>query len=277
MAALTCAAATGGELLVSALAKQLTEDDAPDLSFGASLELELKGLPGLHMVHRVGRVDASGRHEIRLVIADDALIVRDGLAALLRAGGLTVHDVTDTADGLLTLFERHRPDVVITDVRMPPTHTDEGLVAAERIRAMSPTTGILVLSQHPDPALAVRLLATSSRAGTGYLLKDHVTDLDLLIEAVRRVHCGGAVLDAELVDRMIRRRTRQLADLSERQRELLPLVTQGLTDEMIAARVGNTEAQARGDVGTLLSTLGLEPALTGTERVAALVDYLAQR
>lgn len=274
-AARIAAAATGGEVLVSTLVQALASEDTPDLIWGQPIELELKGLPGTTVVQRVDRAQSDGQRALRVVIADDAVIVRDGLAALLRAGGLLVDDVTDHGDGLVEIFTRHRPDVVITDVRMPPGHRDEGLSAAERIRELDPRAGILVLSQHADIALGARLLATSEEAGSGYLLKDRVTNLDLLITAVRTIYAGGIVLDAELVERMIKRRPAPLASLSDEERALFSLVAQGRPVSALAAKLALPEAQVAEDIEALFAALDLPLPPTEQHQARPLLALLA--
>ncbi|HEX6022228.1 MAG TPA: response regulator, partial [Solirubrobacter sp.] len=189
-----------GQVLVSAIVRQLVGDD-PDLSFGEERAVNLPGLAGRIALHEV-RYGA--RHKLRVVIADDAALVRDGVAALLRDHGIEVAGTASDATELHEAVARHRPDVALVDIRMPPTFTDEGLAAAERIRAGFPEVGVLVLSQHLDVRYALRV-AEASPGRTGYLLKDRVTDTQVLFDALERIAAGGCVIDEAVAEGLLAR------------------------------------------------------------------------
>src|SRR4051812_24849810 len=171
---------------------------------------------------------------VRVVIADDAVLLRQGLARLLREAGVDVCGEAGDGETLLQLVEAERPDVAIVDIRMPPTHRDEGLVAAEAIEARFPGTGVLVLSQYVEPSYAVRVLEQGA-AGCGYLLKDRVMDAREVVAALDRIAAGEVVVDRELV-RMLLERQRvhdPLEELTDRERQVLALMAEGLTDRGI--------------------------------------------
>ena len=168
------------------------------------------------------------RRVLRVVIADDAALVREGVAALLRDHGVEVAATAADAAGLHEAVARHLPDVALVDIRMPPTFTDEGLVAAERIRAGFPGVGVLVLSQHLDARYALRV-ADASPARTGYLLKDRVSDSRVLFEALERISAGGCVIDEAVAEGLVTRASAlaRIDELTEREREVLALVAEG--------------------------------------------------
>ena len=180
---------------------------------------------------------------MRVVIADDSLLIRDGLASLLRDAGVDVVAQTASADDLLLKIASYKPDVAIIDVRMPPTHTDEGLRAAEEIRRRYPDVGILILSQHVDVGIATRLLSESA-AGIGYLLKDRVTNLEDFTAALRRVAEGGSALDPQVVSQLLtkgRSADDSLNSLTPREREVIELVAEGRSNKGIGERLVITE------------------------------------
>jgi DNA-binding NarL/FixJ family response regulator len=214
-------------------------------------------------------------HSIRIVLADDAVLLREALAAALAAAGFdVVGQAADVAE-LLALVERQRPDVAIVDVRMPPTHTTEGLEAARRIREEHPRVGILVLSQYVETRYAVDLLREDP-AGVGYLLKDRVTRLPDLADAVRRVAAGGSVIDPEVVARLLGRQRRHspLDELTVREREILGLMAEGRSNPAIAERLTLELKTVEGHVRAIFSKLGLEPTVEDHRRVLAVLAYL---
>jgi len=178
---------------------------------------------------------------VRVVIAEDAVLLREGLARLLVDGGFEVVATVEDAMGLVTAVERERPDVCIVDVRMPPTHTDEGIRAAVELRRVRPSTPVLVLSQYVEERYATDLLAGST-VGVGYLLKERVADVSEFVSAVHRVAAGGTALDPEVVAQLLSRTRRRepLSNLTPREREVLALVTTGRTYADIALRTGFT-------------------------------------
>jgi DNA-binding NarL/FixJ family response regulator len=212
---------------------------------------------------------------MRVVIADDNLLVRDGLATLLEDAGIEVVARTSSPDDLMRDVDAHAPDVAIVDVRMPPTYTDEGLQAAHAIRERHPRMGIMILSQHVEVGMAMRLLAESPQ-GLGYLLKDRVADLDDFVATLRQVAGGGSALDPEVVRRLLSsaRGGGPLDTLTEREREALSLMAQGLSNHAIAAHLAITLRSTEKHVSSIFGKLGL-PA-TGAEhrRVLAVLQFL---
>jgi DNA-binding NarL/FixJ family response regulator len=211
---------------------------------------------------------------VRVVIADDSMIVREGMASLLRGAGVDVVGETATADELLREVDRQRPDVAIVDVRMPPTHTDEGLQAAHEIRTRHPGMGIVILSQQVEVGVALRVL-TEHLEGLGYLIKDRVMDLQEFLATLDRVAAGGTALDPEVVSRLLRTRDEgPLRSLTAREREVLELLAEGLSNQAIAERMTITVRSTEKYVSSIFDKLGL-PA-TGAEhrRVLAVLRYL---
>ena len=216
---------------------------------------------------------------MRVVVADDAVLLREGLARLLREAGFEVAGLASDAAELLELVGRTRPDVAIVDIRMPPTHTDEGLQAAKAIRKRWPGIGILVLSQNMHASYALELLSAGTE-GVGYMLKERVSDLAELASSVRRVGAGGSVLDPAVVSQLVGRR-RQGADphdpleqLSGREREVLALMAEGRSNKAIAERLFVSEYTVQKHVGNIFDTLRLPPSPDDHRRVLAVVAYL---
>ena len=265
--------ASAGQVLASALVRQLA-GDAPDLRFGEERDVSLPGLAGNLAVHEV-RWGERRKRTLRVVIADDAALVRDGVAALLRDRGVEVAGTASDAAGLHEQVARHRPDVALVDIRMPPTFTDEGLVAAERIRAGFPDVGVLVLSQHLDARYALRV-AEASPARTGYLLKDRVTDSQVLIEALERIAAGGCVIDAAVAEGLVARASAlaRIEELTGREREVLALVAEGRSNRAIAERLVVTQKTVETHIGQIFLKLGLREIEGEDRRVAAVLTYL---
>jgi len=212
---------------------------------------------------------------VRIVVADDAVILREGLARLLTEAGFDVVGLAGDADELLELVQRREPDVAIVDIRMPPTHTDEGLRAAKAIRQRHPAVGILVLSQHVHAGYAVELLAAGTM-GVGYLLKERVSDLAELASSVRRVGAGGSVLDPVVVGQLVDRRRVDdpLADLTGREREVLAAMAEGRSNSAIAERLFVTEHTIEKHVKNIFETLRLPSSPDDHRRVLAVVTFL---
>jgi DNA-binding NarL/FixJ family response regulator len=202
-------------------------------------------------------------------------LLREGIARLLEEAGLEVVAQAGDAEDLIRKVGGHKPDVAIVDVRMPPTHTDEGLRAAAQIRERHPGTGVLVLSQYIEEGYAMELLAEGA-AGVGYLLKDRVADLDRFVDAVRRVGEGGSALDPEVVARLLGRRRREdpLGELSPREREVLGLMAEGRSNHAIAAALVVTERAVEKHVTSIFSKLDLPPTADDHRRVLAVLRYL---
>jgi len=212
---------------------------------------------------------------LRLVIAEDSVLLREGLARLLEEAGFEVAGQAGDAEDLLRKVGAHKPDVAVVDVRMPPTHTDEGLRAAHRIRAEHPGTGVLVLSQYVDEGYALDLLSEST-VGTGYLLKDRVADIDALADAVRHVARGGSALEPEVVAMLLGRRRREdpLAELTPREREVLGLMAEGRSNAAIAETMVVTERAVEKHVTAIFTKLDLTPTVEDHRRVLAVLAYL---
>jgi DNA-binding NarL/FixJ family response regulator len=211
----------------------------------------------------------------RIVLADDAVLLREALAAGLRAGGFDVVGQAADVDGLLRLVDSASPDVVIVDVRMPPTHTTEGLEAARTIRARRPGQAILVLSQYVETRYAVDLIRDDP-SGIGYLLKDRVTRLEDLADAVRRVAEGGSVIDPEVVGRLLGRPRKHspIDELTPREREILGLMAEGRSNQGIADRLVLELKTVEGHVRQIFSKLDLEPSSDDHRRVLAVLTFL---
>jgi DNA-binding NarL/FixJ family response regulator len=213
---------------------------------------------------------------VRVVVADDAMLLREGLARLLGEAGFEVAGLAADASELLDLVERARPDVAIVDIRMPPTHTDEGLQAARQIRERWPQTGILVLSQHVHAGYALELLSAGTD-GVGYLLKERVSDLAELAASVQRVGAGGSVLDPAVVSQLVGRRRQDddpVTRLTGREREVLALMAEGRSNKAIAERLFVSEYTVEKHVGNIFTTLRLPPSPDDHRRVLAVVAYL---
>jgi DNA-binding NarL/FixJ family response regulator len=212
---------------------------------------------------------------MRVVVADDNVLLREGIARLLDEAGFDVVGQSGTADDLLLKVRSYTPDVAIVDIRMPPTHTDEGLKAAHEIREKHPQTGVLVLSQYIEPGYAMELLADSAE-GVGYLLKDRVSDIDEFLGAVRRVAEGGSALDPTVVSQLVGRRRRDdpLADLTPREREVLELMAEGRSNAGIAERLVITERAVEKHVTSIFGKLRLPAASEDHRRVLAVLAYL---
>jgi DNA-binding NarL/FixJ family response regulator len=213
---------------------------------------------------------------IRVVLADDSVLMREGIARLLIEAGFEVVGQAGTPDELLAVVRSSHPDVAVVDIRMPPTHTDEGLRAAEAIRAEHGTSvGILVLSQYVETTFALRLV-TDGAGGVGYLLKDRVEDLDDFAEAVRRIAKGGSVIDPEVVAQLVGRRRAKvpLDDLTEREREVLALMAEGRSNQAICDRLFLAPKTVEAHIASIFSKLELLPAPDDHRRVLAVLAHL---
>jgi DNA-binding NarL/FixJ family response regulator len=272
VAARLAAIARRGQVLASAVVRELAGAD-PELRFGRGREVSLPGVSGRMIVHDVEW--GGQRRMLRVVIADDAALVRDGVAALLRDNDVDVVATAANADELHEAVARHVPDVALVDIRMPPTFTDEGLVAAERIRAGFPEVGVLVLSQHLDARYAVRV-AGASPARTGYLLKDRVTDSRLLFNALERIAAGGCVIDSAVAEGLMARASAlaRIDELTEREREVLALVAEGLSNRAIAETLVVTQKTVETHIGQIFLKLGLRDVEGEDRRVSAVLTYL---
>ena len=213
---------------------------------------------------------------MRVVIADDSVLLREGLARLLTEPGFEVVGQAGDGDELLALVEDTHPDVAIVDIRMPPTHTDEGLRTARELRTRHPEIGVLVLSQFVRPSYALELLEGGAD-GVGYLLKDRVTNLNDLAESVRRVGSGGSVLDPSVVSQLVTRRRSgddPVAGLTDREREVLSLMAEGRSNRGIADRLFVTEHTVEKHIQNILAKLGIFESAEDHRRVLAVLTFL---
>jgi DNA-binding NarL/FixJ family response regulator len=213
---------------------------------------------------------------VRAVIGEDTLLLREGIARLLEAEGIEVAAMAADLEELLRKVRGHKPDVVISDIRMPPTHTDEGLQAARLIREEFPGTGVLVLSQYLDEDYAFALLSDGTE-GVGYLLKDRLTDGDRFVDAVRRVANGESALDPEVVSHLLGRRRDErtpLDDLTERERAVLAEMAEGRSNAAIAQRMYLSDRAVERHVTAIFAKLGLDTTPQSHRRVLAVLAYL---
>jgi DNA-binding NarL/FixJ family response regulator len=213
---------------------------------------------------------------MRVVVADDSLIAREGIVSLLLRAEFDVVAEAASAEEVVEAVDEHRPDVVVVDVRMPPTHTDEGLVAAREIRARHPRIGVVVLSQHVEAGIAMRLLAEQPE-GLGYVLKDRVTEIEEFATTLRRVAAGGSALDPQVFTRLLtaQRDDGPLAALTGREREVLGLIAEGFTNAAIAGRLVVTEGAVQKHVTSIFAKLGLPPGEDVNRRILAVLSYLS--
>jgi DNA-binding NarL/FixJ family response regulator len=212
---------------------------------------------------------------VRVVVADDTMLTREGIVRLLRETGIDVVAQAENAEELVRHVELSRPDAAIVDIRMPPTHTDEGLVAAQEIRTRHPAVGVLVLSQYVEPGYALRLLEDHPER-VGYLLKERVFDVAVLVDALRRIVEGESVVDPTIVSRLLGRRRREdpLAALTDREREVLGLIAEGLSNRAIGSRLFVTERTVEAHSKQIFTKLGLVSGPDSHRRVLAVLAYL---
>ncbi|MEU4829118.1 response regulator transcription factor [Streptosporangium sp. NPDC023615] len=214
---------------------------------------------------------------MRVVIAEDSVLLREGLARLLADGGIETVGVAGDGPGLVAAVAEHDPDLVVVDVRMPPTHTDEGLRAALEARAARPCLPILVLSQYVEEQYATELIGGGGVA-VGYLLKERIADVTEFLDAVRRVAAGGTVIDSEVIGQLLsgRRRDDPLESLTPREREVLALMAEGRSNTAVAGRLTVTEGAVEKHISSIFCKLGLGPATDDHRRVLAVLAYLGR-
>jgi DNA-binding NarL/FixJ family response regulator len=212
---------------------------------------------------------------VRVVIADDSMLFREGLVRLLEARGVQVVGQASTANQLAEAVDTIRPDLAIVDIRMPPTHTNEGLLAALELRLRHPQISVLLLSHHVESTHAAQLLTDNPR-GVGYLLKDRVTDMEDFIDALRRVAAGGSAIDPEVIAGLLSRQRANdpLAGLTPREREVLALMAEGRSNPAISGRLFLTSKTVETHVARIFIKLGLPPATSDHRRVLAVITYL---
>jgi DNA-binding NarL/FixJ family response regulator/class 3 adenylate cyclase len=240
--------------------------DFPPLRLGLSVDAQAEP---------VGGSTQKDEESLRVALAEDGVLLREGIARLLTDAGFDVVGQSGTADDLRLNTRSYSPHVAVVDIRMPPTQTDEGLRAAQEIRAKHPDVGVLVLSQHVEPTYAMELLAESAE-GVGYLLKDRVADVDEFVAAVRRVAEGGSALDPSLVMELVgRRRERDpVDDLTPREREVLELMAEGRSNQAIGELLFVTPRAVEKHITNIFAKLGLPPAPEDHRRVLAVLAYL---
>ena len=273
----------GGQILASAATLEAL-GGLPSRDLG---EHQLEGLQEPLRVHQLLADDlprdfpplrntiATLGHSVRVVLADDTVLLREGVARLLAESGFDVVAQSGNAEDLLRHVAMHRPDVAVVDIRMPPTHTDEGLRAAREIRERFPDTGVLVLSQYVEPGYALDLLSESAE-GVGYLLKDRVADIEQFASAVRRVAEGGSALDPAVVSELVGRRRQDdpLDQLTPREREVLGLMAEGRSNQAIADRLYVTLRAVEKHVTSIFSKLDLPASTDDHRRVLAVLLFL---
>ena len=212
---------------------------------------------------------------MRVVVADDSVLLREGVVRLLEENGFEVVGQAGDAEDLIRKVRAHKPDVAVVDIRMPPTNTDDGLRAALEIRAELPDTGVLVLSQYVEEGYALDLVGESA-GGVGYLLKDRVADVERFVDSVRRVADGGSALDPEVVSQLVGRARRDdpLEELTPREREVLELMAEGRSNHAIAEQMVVTERAVEKHVTSIFGKLKLPPTAEDHRRVLAVLRYL---
>ncbi|MEV4376557.1 response regulator [Streptosporangium amethystogenes subsp. fukuiense] len=211
---------------------------------------------------------------MRVVLAEDSVLLREGLIRLLGSAGIEVVAAVSDAEGLLRAVDEHVPDLVVTDVRMPPTHTDEGLRAALVLRRQRPTLAILVLSQYVEERYATQLLSTAT-SGIGYLLKDRVADVEEFLDALRRIAAGGTALDPEVVAQLLlRRHSDPLDRLTRREHEVLSLIAEGRSNTGIAEALVVSESAVGKHINNIFTKLDLSGADKDHRRVLAVLRFL---
>jgi DNA-binding NarL/FixJ family response regulator len=284
-AARICAAGNGGQVLLSQTTMAALREPEGTIDLG---EHVLRGLDQPERLYQLGagatfpalRADAAEAGlgaRIRVVIADDAVLLREGIARLLEDAGFHVVGQAGNADELLLKVRSYSPDIAIIDIRMPPTHTDEGLRAAKELRERHPGVGLLMLSQYVESGYALELLQERAE-GVGYLLKDRVSDVKEFAAAVKRVAEGGSALDPEVVSRLVGRRRRDdpLSQLTPREREVLELMAEGRSNQAIANALVVTPRAVEKHVTSIFAKLRLPAAEQDHRRVLAVLAYLRQ-
>lgn len=211
---------------------------------------------------------------LEVVLAEDSTLLREGLQMLLERNGFVVVAAVGTAEEMVEVVTGRRPDLVVTDVRMPPGFRSEGLTAAVRLRQDDPTLPVVVLSQHVEQSYVAELLDSADGAGVGYLLKDRVSDVADFTGTLRRVHAGGAAVDPAVINQLIRRRRDPLARLTPREREVLAVMAEGRSNAAIARRLVVSDAAVVKHVGNIMMKLDLPPNDAQNRRVAAVLAYL---
>jgi DNA-binding NarL/FixJ family response regulator/class 3 adenylate cyclase len=284
LAARLCSRAGPGEILVSPEVAHFARA-IEGVRYVQQGEVRLKGLPEPVAVIRVipsddpaerlTRMKAAPAAPMRVMLADDSVLLREGVARLLSDAGFAVVSQHGNADDLLEAVRAHPPDAAIVDIRMPPTHTNEGLRAAHEIRAEHPQVGVLVLSQYVETDYAIQLVSEGA-AGLGYLLKDRVANLQEFTDAVRRVGAGGSVIDPEVVSRLVgrARKAGPLDSLTQRERDVLALMAEGRSNQAISEQMFVSPKTVEGHVRSIFTKLGLLATPDDHRRVLAVLTFL---
>ena len=232
-------------------------------------------MPERAVVTEPGSASGAVPPAVRVVLADDSVLFREGLARVLAENGFLVVGQAGDADALQVVVGRENPDVVVTDIRMPPTNSNDGLVAAQRIRTDHPGTGVLVLSQYVETRQAIKLLQHAPQR-VGYLLKDRVSDIAEFTETLRRIARGGSAIDPDVVAQLLRRRGEDsaLGVLTSREQDILALIAEGRSNHAICERLSLSPKTVETHVGSIFGKLGLLPAADDHRRVLAVLMYI---
>ena len=269
-----CDAATSGKILASDLVRSLV-GNRPDIRFAPLDAFELKGIPEPVVAAGILWTPLPEQAPIRVIVADDAALIRAGVVRLLADEGFDVVAEASDYDGLTSAIDRDPPDLVITDIRMPPGNRDEGLRAASYVKANHPGVAVLILSQYVEASAAAGLL-DGQTAGVGYLLKERVSELDAFIRAARTIAGGGSLIDPLVTDQLLskRRANDRVASLSDRESEILALMAQGLSNQAISAELFLSAKTVETHVRSIFNKLGLPEDVDGNRRVQAVIRWL---
>lgn len=267
-----CDSAAPGEILITDLVAQIVAT-SPAVEVGARRSMDLKGIPDPVLACPLVWTPLPERAPCRTVVAEDSTLVRAGIVALLREEGFDVVAEAGTLEELLAATRRHRPALVITDVRMPPNQHDEGIVAAAALRGEQPDLAILVVSQHVEPAAAALLLKHTPTA-VGYLLKERISHIDEFLDACRTVAAGGVVIDPLVTERLLAGNDNDLRQLTDREREVLDMMAQGRSNAAIAREANCSPKTLESHVRSIFMKLGLIDDPDENRRVAAVIRYL---
>jgi DNA-binding NarL/FixJ family response regulator/class 3 adenylate cyclase len=269
-----CDAATSGKILASDLVRSLV-GNRPDIRFAPLDAFELKGIPEPVVAAGILWTPLPEQAPIRVIVADDAALIRAGVVRLLADEGFDVVAEASDYTSLTSAIDRDPPDLVITDIRMPPGNRDEGLRAASYVKANHPGVAVLILSQYVEASAAAGLL-DGQTAGVGYLLKERVSELDAFIRAARTIAGGGSLIDPLVTDQLLskRRANDRVASLSDRESEILALMAQGLSNQAISAELFLSAKTVETHVRSIFNKLGLPEDVDGNRRVQAVIRWL---